>query len=210
MMPKRAAVRILAAAVLACGIACGPMSGAEERKSAPAPGGIVIGILTAKTDADILVKPEGAQAPRRFLLAPPGGAPNPAVQAALKEIVVPNLVGLQWHMQDEPVVAAIHAILPRTKMGSAAGTVVAKGSNDKEPYIDLKSAGPGFTERYGPYSAGAAAPKGPGIDKDIVQTCGTLNVGDKVKLEWVCDERKRVVKLQVVAHAPAPKVTGKE
>lgn len=95
-------------------------------------------------------------------------------------------------------------------MGSAAGTVVAKGNSDKEVFVDLKPAGPGFTERYWPRSVGPAAPNLGGLDKDMVQTFGTLNVGDKVKLEWFCDERKRAVKLQVVVHAPAPKATGKE
>ena len=84
--------------------------------------------------------------------------------------------------------------------------MVAQVKTDKEVYIDVKPAGQGFTERYIP----RFIPNQGGFEKDMIQAIAALNVGDKIKLDWVCDERKRAAKVQVLSHAPAPKATGNE
>jgi hypothetical protein len=77
-----------------------------EKKIAPtAKSGKVVGILTEKTDTEIVVKPEGKAEEQTFLLAAPGGAPSATVQAAAKTLFIPNLVALQWQLKDDqPVV----------------------------------------------------------------------------------------------------------
>jgi len=217
MIGKGAFVRVLAAAVLAGGMWCGLASGAEEPKNAPATGpnstaksGKVVGIVTARTDADITIKPEGAQETQRYLLAPAGGTVNPTVQAELKKVFIPNLVALQWQRQDEAVVTSLHVIVPKVRKGSVAGTVVGKMSTDKEIYADVKPAGQGFTERYWPpFVIDPGTHKG-GFDMKVIETIGKLNAGDKVQVDWYYDERKRAAKVQVFVRAPAPKPTAKE
>lgn len=217
MIGKEVFGRVLAAAVLAGGMWCGLASGAEEPKNAPATGpnstaksGKVVGIVTAKTDADITIKLEGAQETQRYLLAAPGGTVAPAVQAELKKLFIPNLVSLQWQRQEEAVVASLHVIAPKVRRGSVAGTVVGRVSTDKEIYADVKPAGQGFTERYWPpFVIDAATHKG-GFDTKAIEAIGKLNPGDKVRVEWYYDERKRAAKVQVVVRAPAPKPTEKD
>jgi len=204
--------RVLAASILAGGIWGGLSLRAEEPKAprtggtgSAAKSGSVTGILTDKTDKYIMVKPEGAKEPQRFLLAPPnGGAADPAVQSALKMVFIPNLVTLQWQLQDEPVVTAIHPIQPKTRMGTVLGTIVARECMDKSVYIEVKPAPEGFTERYWPRFVGNSAPNLGGFDKEMIQKIGELSVGDRVKLTWVCDERKRATKVDILMRAPQP------
>jgi hypothetical protein len=208
MIGKGVFVRVVTAAVLASGLWGGLTLQAEEKKNAPAAkSGKAVGILTAKTDTEITVKPEGKAEEQTFLLAPPGGTPSATVQAAVKTLFVPNLVALQWQLQEEqPVVTSIHVIMPKVRTGTVMGTIVTRESTDKSVYIDVKPAGQGYTERYWP----RFIPNQGGFDKEMIQTIGTLNVGDKIKLDWVCDERKRAAKVQVIARAPKPKPTAKE
>lgn len=176
---------------------------AMEPKSLPAPArgsaansGKVVGILIEKTDKHLMVKAEGSQEAQRFLLAPEGGgAPKADLQATLKTLFVPNLVILESQGQEQPVVTSIHAVLPRTRAGVLIGTVVARESKPREVWLEVKPSGKGFTERYWPRFVG-----GPdGFDKNMIRTFGELNVGDRVKLAWTYDERKRAAQIQVIA-----------
>ena len=136
----------------------------------------------------------------RKLAAPPAD-----VQAALKKVFVTDLVVLQWQGEQEPVVTSIHAIHSKTRAGVVAGTVVAVEPAGNMPSFDVKPSGRGFTERYVPRWDVAAK----GWDKSLVRTIAGLNVGDKVKVAWSYDERKRAVQIQVVSRAK-PKQMEKE
>jgi hypothetical protein len=120
-------------------------------------------------------------------------------------------VTLQWKLQDEPVVTALRAIQPKTRTGTVTGTIVAQQCNDKGAYIDVKPAPEGFTERYWPRFVGNSPGSLGGFDKDIIHTIEKLNAGDRVKLTWFCDERKRATKVEVLMRAPQPqpKAPGK-
>jgi len=208
MIGKGLFARVVAAAVLTSGPWLGLIARAEEKRAAPmGKSGKVVGILTAKTDTEITVKPEGKAEEQTFLLAPPGGAPSAAVQAVAKTLFIPNLVALHWKLQgDQPVITSLQAIMPKVRTGTVMGTIVGQESTDKSIYIDVKPAGrQGYTERYWPRFI-----PGQGFDKEMIQTIGTLNVGDRVKLTWVCDERKRAAKVQVISRAPKPKRTEKK
>jgi len=209
MVRKGVFARVVIAAVLASGLRLGHAARAEEKRTTPtAKSGKVIGILTAKTDTEITVKPEGKPEEQTFLLAPPGGTPSASVQAAAKTLFIPNLVALRWQrQQDQPVVTRLQAIMPKVRTGTVIGTIVGQESTDKSIYIDVKPAGGrGFTERYWP----RFLPNEGGFDKEMIKIIGRLNVGDRVKLTWVCDERKRAAKVQVIARARKPKRTEKE
>ena len=45
-------------------------------------------------------------------------------------------------------------------------------------------------------------------DPYLIETIATLKVGDRVRVGWYCDRRKRAAKVRVIA--PAPKAKAKE
>lgn len=181
---------------------------AAEKKSSRASGrqgNGIVGIVTAKTDKDITIKAEGENEAKRYRLAPEGGEPRADLQAALKKVFVPNLVMIESQGQEQPVVTNIRVILPKTRQGVAAGTVVARGSPPKEAWLDVRPSDHGYTQRLWPRFVG-----GPdGFDKEMVRTFGELNVGDKIKVAWFYDERLRAVKIQVISRAKQADPAGK-
>jgi hypothetical protein len=188
------------------GIVSFQAQGQETSHTAAPKSGKVTGIVTAKTDKDITVKAEGTQKPQRYRLASQAGGALPAdVQAALKTVFVTNLVVLQWQGEQEPVVTSIHAIHSQTRFGVVTGTVAAVEPAGGMPSVDVKPNGRGFTERY--VVRWDVATKG--WDKGLVRTVAGLNVGDKVKVTWFCDERKRAMQIQVLSR-PKPKQAAKE
>jgi hypothetical protein len=203
-------VRVLAGAVVTSGLWGAPSLQAAEKKpprpAAPraAPqGGKVVGIVTAKSDKDIMVKADGESEARRYLLVPEGGTPKADLQAALKTVFVPNLVVLEWQGQDQPVVANIRVILPSARRGTVTGTVVARDNTPREVWIEVKPNGPGYTQRYW------CQWKEGGFDKDVARVIGESNAGDKVNLAWFYDERARAAQIQIVSRAK-PKPAGRK
>jgi hypothetical protein len=83
----------------------------------------------------------------------------------------------------------------------------------KKGVLDLK----GFeilkqnsTECYWPpFVIDKATNKG-GFDTKVIETMKTLNPGDRVKIEWYYDERKRAAKIHVLSRTPVRKPTEKE
>jgi hypothetical protein len=143
------------------------------------------------------VKAEGETEPKRYLLAPESGTPKAELQAALKTVFVPNLITLEWQGSDKPVVTSLQVIFPKARTGVLTGTVIGVANKPKEIWFDVKPTGKGFTERYWPQFVG-----GPdGFDKKMIGTIGELNVGDKIKLGWSYDERKRATQIQVTSKA---------
>ncbi len=169
--------------------------------------GKITGILVAKDDKSITIKAEGAHESTRYLLPAPG-SPRTDVRAALKKIFVPNLVVIERETRHEPVVTSIGAIMSKQRRGIVTGTIVAQASGKREVYIDVKPAGHGFTERYWPPFVGNSRPNLGGFDKQAIETIARLKVGDRVKVAWYCDERKRASQVRVIA--PAPKAKPKK
>lgn len=193
-------VSALVGAILAIGFGNKPSLQAAEKKPARAgasQGEKVFGIVVAKTNKDITIKAEGENDAKRYLLAPPGGAPKGDLQAALKMVFTTNLVVFQAQGEQDPVLTGIQAIHSKTRTGTVTGTIVAVDPDVKMPSFDVKPGGRSYTERYVPRWDVAAK----GWDKHMVQVIGALKVGDKVKVAWTYDERKRAAQIQVVAKA---------
>jgi len=260
MIRRGVFARVGTAAVLTSGLWLGLAAGAEETRTPPtAKSGKVVGILLDRKDTYIMVKPEGKQESEKYLLALPGGAVSPSVDAAVKKLFVPNLVALKWQRQGEDaVVTEISALIPPPKRserivggkrminysltGTLQGSVVAREVSEKACYIDVKPIGKqdfivcegpaalfqkafkkgvldltgfvvlkqDYTECYWPpFVIDKATNKG-GFDTKVIETMKTLNPGDRVKIEWYYDERKRAAKLEVLSRAPAPKPTATE
>jgi hypothetical protein len=208
MSGKSTFVWVLAGVVLASGF-CGASSlQAAEKKPSRASarqGEGTFGIVTAKTDKDITIKAEGEDEAKRYLLASQGGAPKADLQAALKIVFPTNLVVFQAQGDQDPVLTGIQAIHSKTRVGMATGTVVAVDSKAQMPYFDLKPSGKGHTERYVARWDMAAK----SVDKKLVQIIAGLNVGDKLKVAWFYDERKRATQIQVTAKAKPKRAEDK-
>jgi hypothetical protein len=197
-------VSVVAGVILAVGF-CGTQSlQAAEKKPSRASsrqGEGTFGIVTAKTDKDITIKAEGENEAKRYLLAPQGGAPKADLQTALKIVFPTNLVVFQARGDQDPVLTGIQAIHSKTRVGMVTGTVVAVDADPKWPTFDLKPSGKGHTERY--VAVWNSATKS--ADQRLVQIIAGLNVGDKLKVAWFYDERKRATQIQVTAKAkPKP------
>ncbi len=200
-------VSIVAGVILAVGF-CGtqPLQAAEKKPSRASArqGEGTFGIVTAKTDKNITIKAEGEDEAKRYLLAPQGGTPKADLQAALKIVFPTNLVVFQVQGDQDPALTSIQAIHSKTRVGMAAGTVVAVDADPKWPTLDVKPSGPGHTERYVARWDMAAK----SVDQNLAKIIAGLNVGDKVKITWSYDERKRAQQIQVIGKAkskPAPK-----
>jgi hypothetical protein len=198
-------VRFLARALLLGSLAlASSLPGAEKKPprgaalhAAPQSGKIV-GIVTAKTEKEISVKAEGEKEAKRYLLTPPtGGAPRADLQAALKMVFVTNLVVLQWQGEQDPVATGIQAVHSPTRAGIASGTVVAVEPSGNTPSFDVKPTSRGYTERYLPRWDVAAKT----WDNSLLRVIAGLQAGDKVKVAWSYDERKRANQIQVTARA---------
>jgi len=191
-------VSVVAGVILAIGF-CGTQSlqAAEKKplRTSARQGEGTFGIVTAKTDKDITIKAEGEKDARRYLLAPKGGTPKADVQTALKIIFPTNLVMFQFQGEQDPVLTGIQAIHSKARVGMAAGTVVAVDADPKWPTFDLKPSGRGHTERY----VAVWDPATKSVDQRLIKVIAGLNVGDKVKVAWFYDERKRATQIQVTS-----------
>ncbi len=166
--------------------------------------GRAVGIVTQfehnlkKPDAFILIKLEGAKEPARFLLAAPGSSVEPKLEAALKGVFPSNLVTMEWKGQGAPVLTGIRTMLPTSRTGTLTGTVMDRLSEGQNVYLDLKVDGKP-TERFWPnWVAG-------GWNKEVCAAVAATNPGDKVKVRWYYDERRRAVEVSVVSKAFVPR-----
>jgi hypothetical protein len=81
-----------------------------------------------------------------------------------------------------------------TRKGTVTGLVTAKGDN----WIEVKADGEEKGRRYVPHWKGGLPANGGGPDKEMVAELKKIEVGSRVKLEWVFEERPRVEKIEVL------------
>jgi hypothetical protein len=188
-------VSVLALVTLVCALCYAIALWAQEK---PAPtGGTVIGILTAKGETWIEVKAEGEKEAVRYVPFWHGGTPNQGggfdrqMIEIIKKIPVSNLVKLTWQMQEHRRIVSLETIVPKEKSGTVVGRVVAKS----EAWVDVKPEG-GPTERYLPRWSGGAPNAGGSLNRDTLRAIAALTIGQKVRIQWTYDERKRVIKIE--------------
>jgi hypothetical protein len=80
------------------------------------------------------------------------------------------------------------------KKGTVTGVVTAKGPN----WIEVKADGEEKARRYVPHWKGGLPKDGGGPDKEMVAKIKETSVKSRVRLEWVFNERPRVVKIEVL------------
>src|SRR5262245_15748746 len=80
------------------------------------------------------------------------------------------------------------------RKGTVTGVVTAKG----ESWIEVKGDGEEKARRYVPHWRGGAPAAGGGPDKEMVARIKEVPVHNRVKLDWVFEERPRVEKIEVL------------
>jgi hypothetical protein len=93
----------------------------------------------------------------------------------------------------------------KSRKGMVTGVVTAKGEN----WIEVKGDGEERARRYVPHWLGGAPATGGGPDKEMVARIKEIPIHSRVKLDWVFEERPRVVKIELLGtsdgsakHAP--------
>jgi hypothetical protein len=92
---------------------------------------------------------------------------------------------------------------PEQRSGTVVGVVTAKGP----AFLEVKAAGEDKARRYVPKWVGGLPKNGGGPDKKMMATIKAIKVGSRVRLNWVFEERPRVVKVEVLK-APEGKEEG--
>ncbi len=180
----------LVAVLLFAGVFANPATYAEEGNRDEGAGGNVTGILTNKGSEWIEVKAEGESESVRYMPYWRNGGLDREMLGTIKKLVTTNLVKVEWRTQENRRrIVSVEMIVPSTRQGNVTGKVVALS----EKWIDLKPDGGGYTERYMPKWIGGAPDKGGGLEKDMVRRIREQKVGDKIVIQWIYDERKRVV-----------------
>ena len=78
------------------------------------------------------------------------------------------------------------------------GTIVGKVTVKGEAFLEIQADGEEKARRYVPNWVGGAPAQGGGPDKTMLATIGKIKVGDRVRVEWIFEERARLVKVEVL------------
>lgn len=85
------------------------------------------------------------------------------------------------------------------RKGIVTGVVTAKGDASKnQNWIEVKADGEEKGRRYVPHWKGGLPKDGGGPDKAMIAELKKVSVSDRVRLEWVFEERPRVEKIEVL------------
>jgi uncharacterized OB-fold protein len=159
--------------------------------------------VTAKGDAWIEVKADGAAKAERYTaqwrggLPKSGGGPDKEIVAAIAKAKVGDRVTVKWTSDERKRVIGLSVQQAVSRPGEGAGgtvtgAVTAKGEN----WVEVKADGAEKAERYIPRRTG------PNSDKEVLAQIAKVKVGDKVNLKWTFQEHKRVLSITVVPPAP--------
>lgn len=177
-------VRKLALGVLLLGLA----AWSARAEGDAAEGGSVTGVMVKKDGATIFVKADGTEEAVKYRPRWTGGNPDQGggfdkeIEEQIKKIPVTNRVRVTWVLEEGRRVTAIECLKPEGEKGVDEGTVTEAGEN----FFEIRNAA-GSYERYLPrWQEG-------GLDKEMLAKIRAFKAGQKVRVEWVYDERKRVV-----------------
>ena len=122
-------------------------------------------------------------------------------------MVLSSLITLAWVLADEgtPTVFGQEKKVTKKKdkdpmegkKGTVIGTVVAKTENA----IEVKAAGEEKARKYVPQWRGGLPAAGGGLDKEILKAIREIKIGSRVEVEWLFEERLRVMSIKVLKAA---------
>jgi hypothetical protein len=165
-------------------------------RQASAEGGLVTGLVVDR-DRDgqwLDFRADSGGAAERYVPLDSGGAPLPATIEALRRTPTPNRATLVWkQLGGKRRITAVWLDLPAEKSGSTTGRVRDRGTGEGMfTWLDLEPDGGGPVERYVPRWLEG------GMEKSIVQVILALKPGERVKVEWIFDIRRRAVRIEPV------------
>jgi hypothetical protein len=206
------------AALILCGVASSSLTAGEPKKEPEKRSGTVVGVVTKKEANFIEVKAAGEEQARRYVPrwvggAPAqGGGPDKKMLQTIAKVKVGSRVRLEWEFEERPRVVKLEVLQapagtreegsgekkgeePRPegeakKTGKVVGVVTAKGEN----WIEVKAPGEEKARRYTLYYQGK--------NKDqVLRTIKETPIGSRVQLDWLFQERLRVIHLQTLTPA---------
>ena len=154
------------------------------------------GIMANKGPDFAIIKEDGEGFIRRYtLIDPAGGGLNHALANELKGIVTTVRVEFSWTRVGGTRVLQRIAKQPHpTQSGTVTGMVIDQGPN----YVDVKPDDEP-PRRYIPRWIGGMPHQGGGPEKHVAIQIAQVRVGNRVKVDWVYDSRRRVTAIQVLA-----------
>ena len=162
-------------------------------------GGIVVGSVTDKTENSIELKEDDSDAPRRFAVL--AGTPAAAeLLDALRGTTVGSRVQCSWIRRNGLHLGRIQTLWrqPKTAAGVDAKSETVQGVVEEtgSEWIVIQDIHEerGGRERYTPGLVKTGGRMG--FDPEVLEAFRALKVGDRVKFEWIRDERKRIVKIE--------------
>ena len=172
--------------------------------------GVAEGIVTAKGEAWIAVRPDGERESVRLMprwvggLPKMGGGLDKRMLAIFQQLQVGTRVKFTW-LNDEHLRVLELQVLPpkkedgkesesaaKPKSGVTTGVVTAKGEN----WISIRADGQEESTKLIPRWVGGLPKDGGGFDKQMLQLIAQTPVGAHVRVEWVFQEHLRVVALR--------------
>ncbi|MCY3020744.1 MAG: hypothetical protein NTW87_17135, partial [Planctomycetota bacterium] len=117
----------------------------------------------------------------------PGGGPDLSVLEPLKKVVSLNRLKLSWKLQPDgqPAIVGVQVDRPAANSGVLVGTITFLQGGCVEVLPEN-----GLSERFIP----VWRPGPP--DRSLMQAVGKSKVGDKVKVTWTYDDRKRMIAIE--------------
>lgn len=145
-----------------------------------------------------------------------GGGPDRRVLEQIARVRVGEQVRAEWYVDNHLRLLGIHRIgppakdeppekgagakaerlheLPAGTKGTTVGVLAAKERN----VIFVRPEGAAEPERFMPRWIGGMPRDGGGLDKVMLGKFEELKVGDRLRVEWVYDERRRAVQIEVL------------
>jgi len=160
----------------------------------PAPPGRAAGIATRKGDDWLEVKLDGQTGTTRYALA------EGEIRAVVKGLVVTNRVEIEFQPGDRPLLQQVRVLVPDQREGELTGTIQAREGTS----IDVVPDTGGPIERYIPRWFGGMPSNGGGPEKEVVKALEPLRVGQRVRIKWIYDERKRLLAVGPAEEAGQP------
>ena len=105
-----------------------------------------------------------------------------------------NRLRVEWTKNEDeshPMAIAINNLRPKENEGTVTGKVIAKQDDN---WIEIQPQ-KGPMRRYAPQWLGGDPKQGGGLDKEARKLIRQTKLGSKVRVEWIYDERIRIVKL---------------
>lgn len=224
-MTRSMYIKVLAGTVLVAS-AWGEMALAAGQEHEQPAQGTLTGVVTAKTERSISVRIDESNEVKQFIpnwiggLPKDGGGLDKQMLHTIRETPVGSRVRVQWMMLEHLRVVGLEVLErprgdrpegehrentgnePEKKdggphaVGHREGVLVGNVTGKGEAWIEVQGEGQEKPTRYTPRWIGGMPKDGGGLDKHMLEIFRGLNVGNRIRLTWVVDERPRAVAIE--------------